>query len=322
MKRFLNKLTGLYLIFFTFTIAVTIAMFSIVNLKSDFKISDKSKYVVFGHSHPECAYNDSLIFNFKNLAASGESYFYTYQKIKKTISQNPQIEVVFIEFTTNNFNKSKDSEICDEVIMSERYPIYSPFMDLNDHLILISNNTLGFFNTFSISMKKQMTRIVRDDYSYKDLIGGYKYLVRDKIDSLLKIEDKSITLNKVGNTGISFYNLHYLEKIVKFCNENNTKVYLLRSPYHKKYHGNRYEQKLQEIKKQKFPETDFLDFKDFPIKNSEFGDLNHLNYRGSEVFSIWFDKLLKDDLLEKKDKTSYINKMINNETVSIRIENY
>ena len=38
------------------------------------------------------------------------------------------------------------------------------------------------------------------------------------------------------------------------------------------------------LKKQKFENLDFLDFDKFPIKDNEFADFGHLNYKGSKVF--------------------------------------
>ena len=55
----------------------------LIDRNAKFSFKTPVKNVIFGHSHSECAYNDSLINNFKNLSQSRESYFYTFQKIKK-----------------------------------------------------------------------------------------------------------------------------------------------------------------------------------------------------------------------------------------------
>ena len=44
--------------------------------------------------------------------------------------------------------------------------------------------------------------------------------------------------------------------------------------------------------------------------NSEFGDLEHLNYKGAIVFSNWFSNLLKSGVLEKRNKQEFINAKI------------
>jgi hypothetical protein len=78
--------------------------------KAQFTLETPVENVIFGHSHPECAYNDSLIGNFKNLAQSRQSYFYSFSKIKNVHKQNPQIKNIFIEFTNN--------QITQEIVMT------------------------------------------------------------------------------------------------------------------------------------------------------------------------------------------------------------
>ena len=56
-----------------------------------------------------------------------------------------------------------------------------------------------------------------------------------------------------------------------------------------------------------FSKTEFLDFKDFPLKNSDFYDLDHLNVDGSIKFSIFFNSLIKNGLLDKTEKQKFIN---------------
>lgn len=56
-----------------------------------------------------------------------------------------------------------------------------------------------------------------------------------------------------------------------------------------------------------FPSIEYLDFSKFPLDNSEFGDLEHLNYKGAKVFSNWFAQLLNKGILEKSNKQELIN---------------
>ncbi|MEI6140831.1 MAG: hypothetical protein WCP85_16290 [Mariniphaga sp.] len=134
--------------------------------------------------------------------------------------------------------------------------------------------------------------------------GGYFYLIRDKTDSLINsidivYEKKSIEISET--------NILYLSKIIEFCKSNNVQVYLIRSPLHKKFPGRWNEQEFIQILNSKFSKIEFLDFKDFPLQNHEFGDLGHLNYRGAKVFSVFFNGLLNSGILNRKNKLEYIN---------------
>lgn len=289
----------------------------IVAKSSNFKLDSNPKYIVVGHSHPECAFNDSLIFDFQNISQSGESYFYNYLKTKKIIEQNPSIKVVFIEYTNNQINETMNNWIWGTKYMNRGYTKYSPFMSLTDKRMLFYNNHSDYLNSYSLSVKNNLERVFKNDYSYSKKIGGYRDLKRDKTDSLVA---NKVPYKIKSITNISEANLFYLSSLIEFCKEKELDVILIRSPLHKYYSGYLNEIKYKEILNKKYSNIDYIDFSNFPLTNSEFGDLEHLNHKGAKVFSIWFDKLLKDDLLEKKDKESYINEMIKNEFASKKID--
>ena len=131
-----------------------------INKKSNFRLTDSPKYIVFGHSHSECSINDSLIEGLKNLSKSGESYFYTYFKVKKTIEQNPSVKIIFIEFTNGQLNESQNDWIWGKRYMNEFYPIFSPFMSTVDKMILLKNNHNNYFNAVSIALKANFKKII------------------------------------------------------------------------------------------------------------------------------------------------------------------
>src|SRR5215217_8171222 len=104
MKNFLYNvniffalLVGLFLIFI---LGSYFTSSSIIN-KTVYKVNSSIDKIVIGHSHPECAYNDTIIANCKNMASSGTSYFYNYYTLKPLISNNNGIKSIFIEFTNN-----------------------------------------------------------------------------------------------------------------------------------------------------------------------------------------------------------------------------
>ena len=107
IKIILQKVTFLYLKNYQYFYLINILKNKkdnseiIIKNSANFKLKPQTKYLVLGHSHPECAFNDSLINNLKNLAQTGESYYYTYFKTIKVLEQNPSIEIVFVEFTNN-----------------------------------------------------------------------------------------------------------------------------------------------------------------------------------------------------------------------------
>lgn len=305
MRQFIKLTISFLIVIFTLIFILNESSEYIINQKSNFKLNINAKYLVLGHSHPECAFNDSLIDYFKNISQSGESYYYTYFKAKKIIEKNPSIETVFIEFTNNQINESMNNWIWKEKYMNYRYPQYSPFMNFTDKMVLAKNNLSGYLNSTSLSFKSNFSRVLKQNFSYSESIGGYLYLERDKTDSLLN----KLKINTIDekNIPISEINLNYLSKLVRFCEEQGKNIFLIRCPQHEKYSGYSNESTYQQIRNNRYSSIEYLDFSKFPLKNSEFGDLEHLNHKGAEIFSIWFAQLLNTEFLEEKNKQVYID---------------
>lgn len=298
------KFIIIFSILLTTIISTTISICEgVINKNANFHLDVNPRYIVIGHSHPECAFNDSLITNFKNLSKSAESYFYTYFKIKKVIDQNPTIEVVFIEFTNNQITEKMNKWTWSNQYLDLNYPKYSSFMSILDKFQLASNNFKGFMNSNSLATNQNLGRIKSQNFKFGDDIGGYVYLIRNKTDSLIsKLNDENYSRDvKVSET-----NLLYLTKIIDYLIKENKKIILIRSPQHKLYPEYSFETKYQKIRTKRFPNVEYLDFSEFPLKNSEFGDLEHLNHSGARIFSIWFSNMLKKGLLNKVDKRDFI----------------
>jgi len=307
MKTFINKTA---IIFFTFSIAILLLVFLIhftTKHTANFNVNQNTKYLVMGHSHPECAFNDEFIENFKNLSSSGESYFYTYQKIKEIIPNN-NINGVFIEYTNNQIRTKLDEWIWGYEKMNANFPWHSSFMNKDDIEYLYTKNLKDFPKAISTSTRNNLTRILSLDFISTDIrYGGYKKLTTNIDKSKLINDINNNAKDTIDEIEISTENLKYLEKIIDYCNINNVKVFLIRSPQHK-YYKKENEKELTQLKKRKFANLDFLDFDKFPLEDNKFADFGHLNYEGSKKFSLWFNDLIKNGLLSIENKTDFINK--------------
>lgn len=310
MRHFIAQLF-IYFFWTTFLICFVILVINkLVTEKAICKINGNAKYIILGHSHPECAFNDSLISNFSNQAKSGESYFYTDVKAKMLLSQNKNIETVFIEFGNNQIDQSKDEWIWGDNYMPSKYKIYSPFMTIEENEILLRNNFLGLINCISIATKYNFQNLIHNDLTYQDRLGGYLYLNKNKVDSFLLAVRTYQKPDATSPKKISYININYLEKLVSLCAEKNKQIYFVRSPVHNKYPALGNEIIFKEILTSKFRSIEFLDFVKFPLLNSEYADLEHLNFHGAKKFSMWFNQLLKDSLLSKSNKQEFINNRI------------
>lgn len=307
MNDFIKK-TGLFLITSTIVvIGFVIAIHLIIRYCSDFQLKEDYKYIVFGNSHPECAFNDNLIAEFKNLSKSGEGYFYTYHKIKEVISNN-KVEAIFLEYSNGSISPTMDKWIWGLEKMNAYFPVHSPFMGKNEILYLYKKNKKDFLKVISTSTRNNLSKILAFDYSVNRRYGGYNFLVRERIKELIENE-RFVTNNENEEVDISYENVRWLEKIVDYCSSKNIKIYFVRSPQYK-YLNRKNERALLDIKNTKFKNVEFLDFDNFPLNDNEYGDFGHLNYKGAEVFSIWFNDLINSGLLKYEDKELFVKKEI------------
>ncbi|MFA7444877.1 MAG: hypothetical protein WCY89_02945 [Flavobacteriaceae bacterium] len=308
MKNFLRKISvfigGLFLII--------LIIFGVNRYFSDFRILPENTILIMGHSHSECAYNDSLILGVANYSDSGETYFYNYIKLRQLIKQNPKINKVLIEFTNNQIESFIDERTWEDKYISHRFPKYGVFMDKEEMALLLKKNPTYFKENLSACFKSNFMMILKNQLNYTTEIGGYKYLER----KLTETEQEEDTTEKVDNETLAVYNLYYLDKIIAFCQQNNVEVILIRSPLHKDYNFDN-EAVFQNMLKTKYHELDFLDFSEFPLSDDEFGDVLHLNHKGAKKYSLWFDRLLKKGLFQKNHKQKFIDKEI--ETLNIEL---
>jgi hypothetical protein len=306
MNRFVKLTTVFLVILAIFFIVPVLISEAVLRQNAVFELREGTKHLIVGHSHPECAFNDSLIDGFQNVAQSGEPYFYAYFKIKEILKDNPTLETVFIEFANNNITCKMDDWMYDDMFLEAQYTIYSPFMKRKDWSFLASNNSSGFINVLFLSSNANVQRAINRKFNYS--LGGYRYLVRDKTDSLVQLALPTAKELKEYRQNLKFStrSIEDLKEIIAHCQEKGKKVYLIRSPLHDRYEEYDFEAKYQKIRQDNFSDIEYLDFSKFRLKDSEFADFEHLNYKGAKIFSEWFNGLLEKGLLDKKDKQQFI----------------
>ncbi|MEM5564589.1 hypothetical protein WNY78_05720 [Psychroserpens sp. AS72] len=259
----------------------------VINSRADFKLKPNTNKIVLGNSHPTGTFNDSLISNLKNLSDPGDSYFYGYQKLKEILKQNPQVDSVFVEFNPKTILKWEDSKLW----RKHQVPNYLAFFEFEDHRLLATDNNIGYQQELIKGIAKNLQRIILNRYNYIDSIGGYRYVNNTRIESILD----TLTYNpqkqySLKENSLSQYDISYLNKMVRLCETENIKIVFVRSPYHKKFDGHRFETIFQTYRKENFETIPFLDFQNFPMEDSDFKDLEHLNHIGARKFSLWFEK--------------------------------
>ncbi len=291
MQKFILRL----MTFVLSIVAVVIVIFSLQkNLlfrEKDLKLPQQNTVLILGHSHPVCAINTKYIHNTFNLSESGEAYIYTYFKAKKVIESNPQIKKVFIEFTNNQiYKKDMNDWMWADVHLQYRIKRYGVLLDTEAIQLLYKKNPSGFVNAFSKSLFDNLKRFFYSNKNFvlKGGMGGFR--PSNKI--FAKSSSISNYKKKKSFNGISEYNIFYLQKIVKYCQDKHIEICLVRSPMHKSYDVSFSENKFKEILHSKFKNVNWIDNKDFPIPDKGFQDAEHLNSYGARIYSLYFDKII------------------------------
>ncbi len=299
MSIFLKQI----ILFLAFLLLICMIVFGIqtqnIRNQANFRFEKNYKYLMLGHSHAECAYNDSLISDFKNLATSGESYFYTYYKLEKIFEQNDHIETVLIEFTNNQITSEMDTWIWGDKYISKFYPKYGSFFNFDDAALLMRHNLGSLLNNFSVLQKRNFRMALNNNYDFIHQIGGYVYHKENNLETAITLQEKKGEIIKAKNDeDISESNIYYLEKIVALCDGLGKQIVFIRSPQHLKGSIRNNDVKFLQIYAQRFREVPMLDFNDFTIPNNGFRDLQHLNYRGAQIVSKKLESLLENRIIE------------------------
>ena len=277
----------------------------LILFNTDFKLKNNAEYLVLGHSHPEQAFNDSLISNLVNLAESGKSYFYTYYKSKEFIKNNPSLKTVFIEFTNNSIDPKMDIWTWDCNYMEYRVEKFSPLIDKKGALKLLLKNPKCVVNSMPFILNERFNQCVNNNLIFSKNIGGYKVADANNKSEIMNRDVRMKELDEYDKYSSSFssINISYLQKLINFSQQQGKNVVLIRTPQRNDYEYWDNELLFQKIRQKYFGHIAFLDLTQFKLEDHEYLDPAHLNYEGATRFSKWFDKMLKTQpeiLLEGK----------------------
>jgi hypothetical protein len=297
MKSFLLKCATFIFLLLT---AVVLLRVIIVKQKQNperYTLDASIENILLGHSQPECGLNDSLLAHTKNFSQGGEAYFYTYTKLKKLMEVNPDIKTVYLSFSNNQLEEKMDEWTFDAVYINDKYQAYFFAMDWEEKKLLWNHNPKAVLQSEQLLLKNNLVDLVK----YKGKIrpetywGDYLYLKRQKTDSLIQVNYVQ-TIVKERGKGISEINLTYLKKIVHWCKEHNIQLVFYRTPVHPVLRETYDEKAFDSIRKQHFDTVPFLDCINLPLSNDQFGDFDHLNYKGARLFSTFFNTLVQRNI--------------------------
>jgi hypothetical protein len=278
MKKFI-----LYVLFFFGCFLLSDLLLVYVTKKSFdeqvFELPVNKQILILGDSHLECALNDSIVDNAVNLCHSGEAYIYTYTKMKLFLVANPHIRTVWLSFNFRSLSKEAEEWLYNDegVLNIDRYVCFfereeESFFSKDIRYYLSIMRLPYIYRGLTINNMLVITR------TYNNLRwGGYLRLVQHNSQS------KEIKLPDGVENYRSYIQYKYLNKIVEYCCNNNINLILINSPMRNRLQldTNSYYDYIND----NYGNVKLWDYADFSLPDSCYADVEHLNYKGAEIFS-------------------------------------
>jgi hypothetical protein len=291
MKIFLFNIFKFFCINVTIVIAAVTAVYFIFS-RASFAVPKDRNILIVGDSHTECAIDDSIFTRSFNISQSGTAYLYSYVKLQKFLAENSHIDTVLVSFHGGTIQKSMDEWIIGDNNILQHIPNYISLFQAEELAVFINNPT---FYSAVVKLPVRGIRcilkfIVEQTLTYKDLyIGGYLKLDRDKLQQAIELRGN----NMVAETEYSNYQINYLLKIVNLCIEKGVELILFNAPtYNAKEYGNL--QALNDFYNIYLTGTRYLDYSNIIIPDYGYGDIEHLNFKGAELFSNYLKNNYED----------------------------
>ena len=248
--------------------------------------------LVVGNSHPQCAVNDSVFGNCKNLSRAGEPFFYLQFKLEKLLLENPQIDQVIIEISDNEFKSQIEKWIYNPMVVESSVKSYWAYWPLNFHEKLLTRLGARYFKYLLLGQKNYLISMLGKGEPYFQSLnwGGFKNstavfnehsVIKDEAFEKMPCDS---ALHPMPD------NLLALEKIQKICKQFGKEIVFIRCPIHPSMHDCfelEYEKRIKE-----HVQVEVLDFRNWPMEDADFADKDHLNRRGAYKFTT----MLKDTL--------------------------
>jgi hypothetical protein len=267
--------------------------------QASFVLPPHKHILALGDSHVKNSIDDNIYTQCTNVGQDATAYLYLYCMLKKIINDNKHIDTVLL--TLHSGNISGEERIFDEILMSDKIPGHFSLLSKEELYIWWRHKSMALMSAVIHSPVENIRAIIgylmhRKKFSYRDLyIGGYMEIDRKKLQESIEWYKKTADTVAVLNTDTTTYDREYLLKIVELCKSKNITLILINTPTYKpEIYGELdkvnayYRAYLQGVK--------YLDYSAFPLADSCYSDIGHLNYKGARIFSTYLQENFTKDV--------------------------
>jgi hypothetical protein len=298
MKNFLRKIFLFGLLFLGMFSVTFLFCFHGSSRRIDWSLESNKTILITGDSFPECALNDSIVSDAVNLSSSADTYIYSYAKIRKFTAHNPQITQIILGFSDHNLQAANDSFFKDTSPGIIKFIRYYYLMDQKEIFDIFKANYNVPIKALGSCYQKSVIYALMSirGITWRQMgLGGYRCLTRHhmKYDTTDSSTQKSNNTSQIEH---SFVQIHYLQEIVKLCNQKKIQLILLSTPIQSKFKKSWGQKRLYF---DNFCEENKLDdliwnYSDYSMPDSCYADTEHLNEHGAELFSRMIRKNMEE----------------------------
>jgi hypothetical protein len=263
----------------------------IIIKKSEFPLSDVN-ILIIGDSHNGNAINPKLFKDTYNISSSGESFVPTYYKLKKIISEC-SVDTILLSLSPHNLSAFNEKKYLDKNKNRHFFNCYHTLFNKKS----LKNLKINFFDFYKIHFYRMA---LLPHSNHLDLmIGSFRESKKNILD-IDKIDEriKKHFFNGSNLFDISETMISHLDSIIKICEQNSIKLYLVSTPLHKRYYQaipKKFKDEFEiQIERLNISKVSVLDYTDAFKENFLFRDGDHLNIYGADKFT----KIIKNRLKE------------------------
>ena len=255
----------------------------------------KLDFSFFGDSHTMVAVNPQYIPNSFNFGIGAENYIITYYKLKRILDEGVEINTIVLELDLHTFSGILTNE---ENLFSKLW-FYSDFVSYNEIKEIRGGFIIGLWieSNFPFLGKGDEFRFVIDKPEVVNISFGWVENKKNfsEIENKVELAKKECRSHFGEEERISDISFEYFIKTIELAKKNDINIIFIKYPITKE---DDFVLTEKNITKEDYYKTIFneinktlenyyvLDYYNLYFDNPEyFGDSDHLNYNGAEVFS-------------------------------------
>ncbi|WP_116126270.1 hypothetical protein [Lewinella sp. IMCC34183] len=270
MVRFI-KTTLLFLGILGGMLLLTFAYRWVTIRSIDWSLPDDTHVLFVGASHIAKGVNDSLYEGSANLALGSERYLFTYLKLERLLTANPQVDTVFLEFAPTDMHRNTDSKYYTANEMSLYLPLYFPYFSEEEWKLYGRTNAPTVATLLVQKVLKDIPRSIRTYGRFNP--SEKQFDSRQDQHEIAEWLDRGHAIN-----------YRYLNKIISLCEAEGVNLIFLYMPmfrpsefYDEEYYYATY--------RDQFSQIELLDYSDLELPDNFREDEHHLNKFGARFFT-------------------------------------